>query len=205
MPKIIDPATRRATFAEAAARTLGRYGLGRLTLREVAKEAGFSPGLIRHYFENQEDLLVEACRWVHRRQAGRFLVAVGGGGGMGILERSLASLLPLDEERADDWRVRLALPNPGNSPGPLAAMEAASQNALVAQIAKLLRKSSDLGELRSDIQHDEQALALAALVTGLATSHHFAPETFGTETLRTALRSYLRNLAIGTSSTAFEE
>jgi AcrR family transcriptional regulator len=73
VPKIIDTASRRNEFAAAAARTLGHYGLARMTLREVAREAGYSPGLIRHYFDNQNDLLVEACRWVHRRQAGRFI------------------------------------------------------------------------------------------------------------------------------------
>jgi AcrR family transcriptional regulator len=197
VPKIIDTASRRNEFAAAAARTLGHYGLARMTLREVAREAGYSPGLIRHYFDNQNDLLVEACRWVHRRQAGRFIVAVGTGGGLSALERALTALLPLDEERTLDWRIRLALPRSADSSDSLRAIEESSQAALIAQIGKLLARARELGELRSDIVTEDQAIVLAGLVTGLATSYHFAPKMFPENSLRPALRQYLRQIAVG--------
>ena len=197
MPKIIDTASRRSDFAAAAARTLGRCGLARMTLREVAKEAGYSPGLIRHYFDNQNDLLVEACRWVHRRQAGRFLVAVGTGGGMSTLERALSALLPLDEERALDWRIRLALPRHDETSEALCQIEASSQGALISQVCKILTRARELSELRSGISPEAQAIVLAGLITGLATSHHFTPELFPPSALRPALRQYLRQIAVG--------
>lgn len=197
MPRIIDRESRRAEFAAAAARALGRSGPAHMTLREVALEAGYSPGLIRHYFENQDDLLVEACRWVHRRQAGRFLVAVGTGGGVSTLEQALSALLPLDDERALDWRIRLALPHSADTSAELRKMEKNSLAALVSQISKLLARARELGELRADISPEQQGAALASFVTGLATNHHFAPEVFPQDSLRQTLRSYLRQIAVG--------
>ena len=201
MPKVIDKAARRAEFSAAAARTLGRAGLARMTLREVALEAGCSPGLIRHYFEDQDDLLVEACRWVHRRQAGRFLVAVGTGGGVSTLEQALSALLPLDEERDLDWRIRLALPRSADSSDELRKMEQSSLAALVSQISKLLTRARELGELRAEISPEEQSGALASFVTGLATNHHLAPEVFPQDSLRPTLRSYLQQITVGREAT----
>ena len=197
MPKIIDTATRRADFAAAAARTLGRVGFARMTLREVAREAGYSAGLIGHYFESQQDLLVETCRWVHRRQAGRFLVAIGTGGGISTLEQALTALLPLDQERTLDWQIRLAFPRQQGASDGIQAMEERSQAALISQIRKILQRARELGELRTDIALEQESRTLAGLVTGLATSYNLAPELFPQESLRPALRSYLRQISIG--------
>ena len=42
MPKFVDVAERRAQLAAAAARIIGRAGIGAVTLREVAAEAGWT-------------------------------------------------------------------------------------------------------------------------------------------------------------------
>jgi AcrR family transcriptional regulator len=64
MPKIVDHDARRRELVRAAWRVVGREGLDGLTTRAVAREAGWSTGVLAHYFENRDDLLLAAFRLV---------------------------------------------------------------------------------------------------------------------------------------------
>lgn len=57
MPKQVDADARRAELAAATRRAILRQGLEGVTLREVAREAGWSVGVLTHYFETKDDLL----------------------------------------------------------------------------------------------------------------------------------------------------
>ena len=60
MAKHSDHDKRRAAFAEAAFNILARSGLAGLTVRNVAKEAGFTTGALVHYFPAKNDLFLAA-------------------------------------------------------------------------------------------------------------------------------------------------
>lgn len=51
---------RREQIIEAALRVFARKGFNGATNKDVAKEAGITPGLIYHYFESKEELLKAA-------------------------------------------------------------------------------------------------------------------------------------------------
>jgi AcrR family transcriptional regulator len=53
---------RRRSVLEAAIRCLARTGYEAVRLRDIAKEAGVSIGLLQHHFESREDLLEQAFR-----------------------------------------------------------------------------------------------------------------------------------------------
>ena len=71
MPKIVDHDERRERIALAACRAIGRFGFERVTLVQIAREAGFTTGMVTHYFPNKQAVLVAALRSilnrVHRR------------------------------------------------------------------------------------------------------------------------------------------
>src|SRR2546423_13421762 len=52
--------TARARIREAALRLFAERGIDAATIRDIAKEAGVSPGLVRHHFGSKEALR-EAC------------------------------------------------------------------------------------------------------------------------------------------------
>src|SRR5687767_13835723 len=54
-PKIVED--RREQLLEAALRVFARKGFARSTNKDIATEAGITPGLIYHYFESKEALL----------------------------------------------------------------------------------------------------------------------------------------------------
>jgi TetR/AcrR family transcriptional regulator, regulator of cefoperazone and chloramphenicol sensitivity len=52
--------TARARIRDAALQYFTEYGFDRATIREIARAAGVSPGLVRHHFGSKEDLR-KAC------------------------------------------------------------------------------------------------------------------------------------------------
>src|SRR5947209_7726893 len=53
-PKVVDD--RREQIIDAAMRAFSDLGYTRATNKDIAREAGITPGLIYHYFENKEAL-----------------------------------------------------------------------------------------------------------------------------------------------------
>ena len=64
MPKIVDHEERRRELVRAAWKLVGEGGLEAVTTRAVAREAGWSTGVLAHYFESRHDLLLAAFRLV---------------------------------------------------------------------------------------------------------------------------------------------
>ena len=71
MPKLVDHDQRREEVAEAAWRVIGRDGLEGATLREIAREAGFTTGVIQHYFRDRDELLAFAARLISEQAVER--------------------------------------------------------------------------------------------------------------------------------------
>ena len=55
-PKVVED--RREQIIDAAMRVFAQKGFVRATNKDVAREAGITAGLIYHYFENKEALLM---------------------------------------------------------------------------------------------------------------------------------------------------
>ena len=67
---------RRSELVAAAIRVMRRQGLLETTTRDVAAEAGVSPGLVHHYFKSQDDLVAEAFAEVADEDLTRVSTAV---------------------------------------------------------------------------------------------------------------------------------
>jgi TetR/AcrR family transcriptional regulator, regulator of cefoperazone and chloramphenicol sensitivity len=66
-----DPSTR-TRIREAALRLVAERGLAGSSIRDVAKEAGVSPGLVQHHFRTKERLKQEVDAWVLDRLRAEF-------------------------------------------------------------------------------------------------------------------------------------
>ncbi|MGM9950596.1 MAG: TetR/AcrR family transcriptional regulator [Lysinibacillus sp.] len=64
MPKIVDVEERKRVIAEATWQVILEKGMEGASVRNIAKEAGLSLGALRHYFSNQDELLVYAMKLV---------------------------------------------------------------------------------------------------------------------------------------------
>jgi AcrR family transcriptional regulator len=99
MPKIVDHGERRAEVLEATWRVIKTRGIEAATVREIAREAGVSNGVLAHYFTDKDDILVQAHRLAYDRVFKRVEVQLGEVAGIAALRMTLYEALPMDEDR----------------------------------------------------------------------------------------------------------
>ncbi|MFB9906778.1 TetR/AcrR family transcriptional regulator [Allokutzneria oryzae] len=71
MPKQVDHEERRAAIAHALWSLAGDRGLDRVSLRDVAREAGMSLGQLQHYFGTREEMLFFTMDFISERSGER--------------------------------------------------------------------------------------------------------------------------------------
>jgi TetR/AcrR family transcriptional regulator, transcriptional repressor of bet genes len=67
MPKIVDHDQRRDEIALVACKVVAEYGFGRATMVRIAREAGYTTGMVAHYFDSKQDIIIAALRLILRR------------------------------------------------------------------------------------------------------------------------------------------
>ncbi|HXW73509.1 MAG TPA: TetR/AcrR family transcriptional regulator [Steroidobacteraceae bacterium] len=98
MPKIVDHAQRRDEIALVACRVVAAHGFDRASMVRIAREAGYTTGMLAHYFESKQDIIIAALRLILRRIDER-LTHPGGSGRVPELLTLLTEALPVDEHR----------------------------------------------------------------------------------------------------------
>lgn len=117
MPKIVDADQRRELVADAVFHVIAERGLTQASLRNVAQQAGLALGSVRHYFDDQGELMEFAFRVnserIHLRALEKLeaLEAEELPDQLDTLVEKcsgvLAELLPLDEARRADAVVHM--------------------------------------------------------------------------------------------------
>ena len=69
-------APKQAHLIRSAYKVMGEKGLGRLSLQDVADDAGVSKAILPYYFESKENLILLTMRWVLARVAQRIREAI---------------------------------------------------------------------------------------------------------------------------------
>ncbi|NUP00650.1 MAG: TetR family transcriptional regulator [Nonomuraea sp.] len=168
MPKIVDHDERRAEVLSAARRVIVRDGIDAATTRAIAKEAGYSNGVLAHYFADKDEILLSALRQSHQRIRARLTRKVGSVTGLAALRELLLDNLPLDAERTQESRLEVSFWSRSLASERLAEVQRAEAAELRAAVRELLGQARAAGELRTDDNLDDLAEHLLALVDGLS-------------------------------------
>jgi Transcriptional regulator len=175
----VEHAARRRDVADAVIRLVRQRGVDQVTVRSVAVEAGWSTGVLSHYFRDKDALLVAAFERVTERVTRRVTEQLRGDGvPLAVLERVLAEMLPVDATRRDEavaWFgfVGYALARPA-----LASVQRrayADWREVVRDILDAARTAGDLGPGLDPVR---EAVALVGFVDGLALQALCDPEHF---------------------------
>lgn len=57
MPKVVDREQRRAEIGVLVLQAIAKFGINKATVRTIAREGGFTSGLLSHYFTNKGDMV----------------------------------------------------------------------------------------------------------------------------------------------------
>ncbi|HXC09963.1 MAG TPA: TetR/AcrR family transcriptional regulator [Steroidobacteraceae bacterium] len=62
MPKIVDHAQRREEIAHVACQVVARFGFEQATVARIARAAGYTTGMVAHYYESKQEIILAALR-----------------------------------------------------------------------------------------------------------------------------------------------
>jgi AcrR family transcriptional regulator len=97
MPKIVDHEQRRDQIALVACRVVAEKGFDQATIVRIAREAGYTTGMVAHYFDTKQDIIIAALRLILRRIEER--LTKPSGDAQADLLTVLSEALPIDEQR----------------------------------------------------------------------------------------------------------
>jgi AcrR family transcriptional regulator len=180
MPKIVDHESRRREIAVAVWRAVGRVGLDAVTVREIADEAGYSTGMLVHYFADKDEMLLHSLRVSVELAAERF-ERVDRVDSLRALRDGLAGCLPLDAARRDEWRVWLAFWGRASVDETLAAEQRGWYERWRGLARALVLACQEEGTLPAGLDAAREADALVALVDGIGLQATLEPERLTAE------------------------
>jgi TetR/AcrR family transcriptional repressor of bet genes len=99
MPKIVDHDKRRDEIALVACRVVAEHGFDQATIVRIAREAGYTTGMVAHYYDTKQEIVIAALRLILRRIEERLTRPVGEGEVAPDLLALLTEALPVDEHR----------------------------------------------------------------------------------------------------------
>lgn len=175
MPKIVDHDARRTAIAHALWRVAERDGVAAVTMRSVAREAGWSTGVLAHYFADMDALTAHSFALLQRTMAERARRAdARAADPRAGVRAALAQGLPLDARRRREAAVWFGhLDRARHRPAVRAVARehyARWREGLAVQVASAWPDAGDPGE-RAD--------ELIALVDGLAVRALAMPGALG--------------------------
>jgi AcrR family transcriptional regulator len=180
VPRVVDHTARRRHVAQCASRLIAEGGTEAATVREVARAAGSSTTIVSHYFRDKRELLEFTYQEAAAEARGRAhaVLAADPRDVHGVVE----TLLPLDGERLDYWRVNTAFWGLAVGDHALAAEQRARvDGARDLLIAALAERGAPAPEVAAE--------ELLALVIGIAVQAVFDPGRWPAERQRALVRS----------------
>jgi AcrR family transcriptional regulator len=167
MARQADHNERRKLFAAAALAVIAREGLEGLTMRVVAKEAGFTTGALTHYFQSKDELLIAAS------EAGADVVrpemddAATGASARAALRDLLYTVLPTSPAMKAQWRFWVAFwERAAHSPQVQRVMRERYFE-YTNRVATVIRRSQEQGETPRDVDAEAVAREVIALIDGI--------------------------------------
>lgn len=169
MPKKVDHKLRREAFLAAAYRTIKKRGLAGVTVRAVAREAGFTTGALVHYVDSMDRLLVESAEFAARdvRVAMEQMEQLPDK--MEALRQVLYLALPLDEDRRGNWNFWLGFWERSVQDASVRKLTRARYSEWLGRVELLVRNAQDDGKIPPEIDAKQMARHCVALIDGIAT------------------------------------
>jgi AcrR family transcriptional regulator len=181
MPKIVDHEERRRELVAAVVRVIKRDGIERCTLRSVARESGYSSGVLAHYFVDKDDLLTAALRLSHERIYARIAEKLEPLAGLAAVREFVLDNLPLDEERLTETQLELTYWARALGDARVLEVQRREAERLRAMLVDVLAEARDRGEITATEPVHVLAERLLAFIDGVSLHAVLYPERLTAE------------------------
>lgn len=193
MPKIVDHEKRRAELAEVAWRTIAAHWIDAASMRRVAEAAGCSTGVLAHYFEDKDDLLLAALA-ASFGPGSEALERHASRRGLGAIRALLRESLPLSAEQRERWALWLCFWAQARSDPRIAELLTDRYDAWREFAARSLRDAQARGEISRTRNVQREAQALLAFVDGLGRQAALSAQAWGPRRVLGLVEDYLSRL-----------
>lgn len=197
MPKIVDHEQRRAEVLQATWRVVTTLGLHEATTRRIAKEAGYSNGVLAHYFAGKDDILVSALQMAHARARVRMVAAVEQCLGVAALRAAVIEALPLDDDRLFEASLEFGYLSRAINATKLREVYGDERDRFREFLTGLVASARDAGEVRDDLDDAHIVAETLVLIDGVSVQAAFVPDGIPPQLQHDLLDSFLSRIGVG--------
>ncbi len=197
MPKIVDHRERRVELSAVTARLIASRGLEAATIRAVARDSGYSKGVVEHYFDDKDDLISVALEWANNCYEARVAETTAGLVGLAALRRRIDSLLPMDPTTRVEWRVRLVFWSVAAIHEDLRRQQARRFRKTLALFQSDIAAAHAAGECPQRAELPLQVRRLVNRITGLSVAALHSPALHGRAVLQAEIDHIIDQLRHG--------
>lgn len=194
MPKIVDHEQQKIKVAEAAWRVIRRAGIENASVRNVAQEAGISPGSMRHYFSTQAELFSFSMSLVSERVTARITSLSFDRPILEATKDVLRELVPLNEESRSEMEVWLAFVSKSLSEPSLRDHAERVYGELRSAMLLVVRVLVEYGFAPKHMNIEEEAERMHVFVDGVALHGLTYPNQMPPDRMERLLDEYLESL-----------
>ncbi len=169
MPKKVNHSERRDEFLRAAYRIIKRDGFAGVTVRAVAKEAGFTTGALVHYVDSMDQLLVEASEYAARDVRARMLEMEKLPDSLLSMREVLYLALPSDEDKRGNWNYWLGFWERSVHNAAVREVTHVRYTEWLKRTGRMIRRAQNAGDIPADVDVRLASRACVALIDGIAT------------------------------------
>ncbi|MGN7382520.1 TetR/AcrR family transcriptional regulator [Paenibacillus sp. SAFN-117] len=194
MPKIVDHVHKRKIIAETAWKIIETEGIERASIRRIASEAGMSTGALRHYFSNQDELLLFIMDYFLARGKERSKNKSWSQDPFIAVQETLLELVPVDRDKQAEAGVWLVFVIRSLTSAVLNTKKdelIEGEYILMEALLEILIKA---GYVKKDIDIEIEKLRLSAVIEGLSIHALLRPDIFTIEKTEQIITHHLKEL-----------
>ena len=188
MPIVVDHDERRDLIARVVKKVIAEQGMDAVTIRNVAREAGFKSTLISHYFKDKKEMLIFTLESIREAAALRVEASFNENHD---LATSFDSLLPISGDSLEEWRAWFGFWGKATFDPELSAVLLSIVEATNTYLWRALEEAKKQGDVPKDLDTEIHARRLQMILNGIATLTVISPEAWPPDAQRAMLAAEL--------------
>lgn len=194
MPKIVDYDHKRKIIVEAAWNIIEKEGIEKASIRRIASEAGMSTGALRHYFSNQDELLLFIMEYFLARGKERSENKSWSKNPLIAVQETLLELVPVDRDKQTETSVWLVFAIRSLTSVALNTKKDELTEGEYILMEALLEILIKAGYVNKDINIEIEKLRLSVVIEGLSIHALLRPDIFTIEKTEQIITHHLNEL-----------